>query len=572
MKLSDDDDQGDDAEAKIYAISNEGGNVIYHISSHGKPISGKKVECLKSYALTVLNDKGSSVKTTPTESQPEMDFDRVNPEDLKLRINPFGSQSSLDKLIFDGFEIPTATNYPDLGNVTRLDQDICNKEGIYFDDMEREPTDSTDEMEATSQQVVQEIIDEVFEMATQEREIDLKVDFQKHTERTFSLSSKDSSHLCDDDLLNAIDKRGMDIDSPSGSEIDLSRDADETTGIHTLHMHILLYTQKYDYQRTLYALSTIKSMLVTCPRLFVSALATTSISAIKTPHLSTLQSLLARHRKSVFGKNFFGEIAAESVSSHRSNMYVEVIVSLCLYLIRSYYPNLMMSKLSQEELHGNREVHILSLDILTLLLSELIAIMKDSGKSFSLYIKDLLSRCKLQKAVLHCVLGSVYNSRKKRESDQSTSITEAIIAFNEESLDPSDNETFQIRLLNLLLVLIMLEEHLHKSHGDGEAGPTLANSGHDWDRAKVNFKSSLLHVQYNSAHNVVHQGMFLSAVLSALKQSHRCHMHRHWVAMVTSALPYMGKALSGIVMSVVSQLCRNLEALSSEYHVTDKDR
>jgi hypothetical protein len=82
-------------------------------------------------------------------------------------------------------------------------------------------------------------------------------------------------------------------------------------GIHPLHMHFLLYTQPYDYRRTLYALSTIRAMLVQCPRLVVTAMATTSIASISPPHLARVQTLLARHRKSVFGKNFFGEVPGE---------------------------------------------------------------------------------------------------------------------------------------------------------------------------------------------------------------------------------------------------------------------
>ena len=37
-----------------------------------------------------------------------------------------------------------------------------------------------------------------------------------------------------------------------------------------------------------------------------------------------------------------------------------------------------------------------------LFIFELVLIVKDNGKSFALYILDLLVRCKLQKVVLHC--------------------------------------------------------------------------------------------------------------------------------------------------------------------------
>lgn len=51
--------------------------------------------------------------------------------------------------------------------------------------------------------------------------------------------------------------------------------------------------------------------------------------------------------------------------------------------------------------------------VLTLLLSELLSIMRDSGRSFVSYISDLLGRCKLRKALLHTLLACVYNVRLK---------------------------------------------------------------------------------------------------------------------------------------------------------------
>lgn len=330
---------------------------------------------------------------------------------------------------------------------------------------------------------------------------------------------------------------------------------------------MLLYTQRYDSKRTLYALEMLKSMLGTCPRLLVTTLVTTSISSVRTRQLAKIQTLLARHRKSIFGKNFFGELPSEVLSSYRSNMFIEIMISICLYFIRSYFPNLMMSKLSVEELNCNKEVHIVATEVLTCLLSELIAIMKESGKSLMSYIKDLLSRCKLQKAVLYSCLSSVYNSRKKDPSETSSNITEAIILFNEENLDPSSNETFQIKLLNLMLVMIMLEHNVQKIQNDSTPEASAQQEG---EKPAGNFHQSLTNVKFSAGLPVVQQQMFLSCVLSALKQQHMPHMHRHWVAMVTSSLPYMGKSLPNIVLMVTSQLCKNLEILAKSYKQGEK--
>lgn len=514
---------------------------------------------------------GEHGSTSLTSHDQELHFERVRPDDLNLRINPWGSESSLDR--FDGFDQSTPTQQANLTNAKRLDKETCYKEGIYFGNEGEDPTEDEKDSAPSSLEaagwVIDIVMDQVFDqtMVEENKQMTESATEQKPLERTESVTS---SELQDQDILNNIERRGLEMDSPTGSELDLSkatlREDKVNTDIHTLHMHMLLYTQRYDSKRTLYALEMLKSMLQTCPRLLVTALVTTSISSVRTRQLAKIQTLLARHRKSIFGKNFFGELPSEVLSSYRSNMFIEVMISICLYFIRSYFPNLMMSKLSVEELNCNKEVHILATEVLTCLLSELIAIMKDSGKSLMSYIKDLLSRCKLQKAVLYSCLASVYNSRVKDPGQSLSNITEAIILFNEENLDPSSNETFQIKLLNLMLVMIMLEHNIQKIQNESEA---TAPPSQDTEKQGVSFHQSMMNVKFSAGHPVVQQQMFVSCVLSALKQQHMAHMHRHWVAMVTSSLPYMGKSLPNIVLVVTSQLCKNLEILATAYKQED---
>lgn len=565
VHLSESSEEG--SEAQIYAISSEGGNIIYHVSSEGRKITGRKAENLKQIAL-VMGEHGS---TSLASHDQELHFERVRPDDLNLRINPWGSESSLDR--FDGFDQSTPTQQANLTNAKRLDKETCYKEGIYFGNEGEDPTEDEKDSAPSSLEaagwVIDIVMDQVFDqtMVEENKQMTESATEQKPLERTESVTS---SELQDQDILNNIERRGLEMDSPTGSELDLSkatlREDKVNTDIHTLHMHMLLYTQRYDSKRTLYALEMLKSMLQTCPRLLVTALVTTSISSVRTRQLAKIQTLLARHRKSIFGKNFFGELPSEVLSSYRSNMFIEVMISICLYFIRSYFPNLMMSKLSVEELNCNKEVHILATEVLTCLLSELIAIMKDSGKSLMSYIKDLLSRCKLQKAVLYSCLASVYNSRVKDPGQSLSNITEAIILFNEENLDPSSNETFQIKLLNLMLVMIMLEHNIQKIQNESEA---TAPPSQDTEKQGVSFHQSMMNVKFSAGHPVVQQQMFVSCVLSALKQQHMAHMHRHWVAMVTSSLPYMGKSLPNIVLVVTSQLCKNLEILATAYKQED---
>ncbi|KAK3097876.1 hypothetical protein FSP39_014063 [Pinctada imbricata] len=572
----------DSSEAKIYAISSDGGNIIYHRSTENRKIGQKSTDDVRSMALVTSSQGATSVTKANQHSEQEFSFDRVQPDNLNLRINPWGSENSLDRSS-DCFDLTPNIPSVTVGGAKRLDKETCEKEGIYFDGQDpgqaEEGVDSTNpeemqESEDTVEAIVKDILDTLLsqvtgcETLTNENSTNTERDKHLPVERAESVISKTSSMLEDRDILISIDKRGMEMDSPTGSEMDLTKDEEGqvkySTDVHPLHMHMLLYTQTYDFRRTLYALTTLKSILVTCPRQVVTSMVTTSISSIRTSLLAKLQMLLARHRKSVFGKNFFGVLPAEVISNYRSNMFIEIIISVCLYFVRSYYPNQTKCCLTMEELNGNKEVHIVAAEVLTLLISELIIIMKESGKNFMSYIKDLLNRCKLQKALLHCCIASVFNARKTSHSDSTLKMTEAIIHYNEAELSQSANETFQVRLLNLLLVTIVLEGQVEKIQGSTDSStPT---HGTEWDRPKVNFYTSLMNAKFHFGKPIVQQGMFISFVLSALKQKHMSHMHHHWISMVTSALPYMGASLTGVVMNVVSQLCRNIEALASEYN------
>lgn len=120
---------------------------------------------------------------------------------------------------------------------------------------------------------------------------------------------------------------------------------------------MLLYCGVYDSTRTLYALRTLRNELLTNTRMFLCCAATTGVANTTKNASTMLLNLLARHRKSVFGRNFHGSIAnSEFIATYRSSMYLEVVISVCLYFARSYYPNLGQMRLTYEEIAGNRQV------------------------------------------------------------------------------------------------------------------------------------------------------------------------------------------------------------------------
>ncbi|MEE6476377.1 hypothetical protein FKM82_011056 [Ascaphus truei] len=336
--------------------------------------------------------------------------------------------------------------------------------------------------------------------------------------------------------------------------------------IHPLYQHVLLYLQMYDSSRTLYAFSAIKAILKTSPAVFVNAISTTSVSNAYTPQLSLLQNLLARHRISVMGKDFYSNIPLDSNHNFRSSMYIEILISLCLYFMRSHYPTHV--KVTQQDLMGNRNMQMMSIEILTLLFTELANVIESSAKGFASFISDMLSKCKVQKVILHCLLSSIFSAQKwhsERMAEKNIMTIEegfsedSLINFSEDEFD--NGSTLQSRLLKVLQGLIVLEHRVLTVPEDNEAGFEFVIT----DLEHINPQQPMTSLEYLHSQPITCQGMFLCAVIRALHQHYACKMHPQWIGLITSTLPYMGKILQKVVVSVTLQLCRNLDNLIQQY-------
>ncbi|XP_048116315.1 protein dopey-1 isoform X4 [Alosa alosa] len=379
--------------------------------------------------------------------------------------------------------------------------------------------------------------------------------------------------------------------------------------IHPLYQHVLLYLQLYDSSRTLHALSAVAAMLRASPAAFVSAIATTGVTHTHTPQLSLLQNLLARHRVSVMGKDFYCPIPqqdAHAAHPFRGAMFLEVVLLLCLYFLRSYYAAHVAA--TAQDLAGNRAMQLTSVEVLTLLFGELAKVIGGSAKGFASFISDLLSKCKVQKVVLHCLLSSIFSAQKWHEQRCSGANVAAVeeglsedsvINLSEDQLDGCS--ALQSQLLRLLQSLVVLEHRVLTPSEDGPdavaagvagagvsgggvvgggvvggggvgavGGGGVAGAGGAFELLggeveHVSPQQPFTSLQYLHGQPITAQGMFLCAVIRALHQNHACKMHPQWIGLITATLPYMGKVLRRVVASVTLQLCRNLDNLLQQY-------
>ncbi|XP_066542058.1 protein dopey-2 [Hoplias malabaricus] len=424
----------------------------------------------------------------------------------------------------------------------------------------------------------------------------LRVDSDR-TQASDSLSSDE-----DDGQLEALAKSRL-----------LKKQRERQEAIDSLFRHVLLYRQPFDFNKVLYAFSVVETLIKSGSTLFVEALSSTALEFSSTAHLNLVQNLLQRHRQAQEGNSFYGPLQSSTppepqptnpdqspmsplsspsnpFSSSSSSMYLlELLMSLCLRFLRSYFPS--YASVNSRHLQGNREVQVKSVEVITALVTQLVTVAQqaqagEADVSSKLEaIRKLLWGCKVQQYVLLSLSASMYSCQRAEAPDQSK------VHEDEQGDDGGDiseeglvhfgkdgswaEHPLQIAVLKLLKVLIVLEHcvspplskvqgdfsHILQSKGDNPPSSALAR---EWQTAMM-FQQSIKAVRYVASQPITAQGMFVSAAARALCPQYGFAMHPAWVALLCGALPFLGRSLAIIVAPIIAQICRNLDELIKQH-------
>uniref|UniRef100_A0A3B4ZSX6 DOP1 leucine zipper like protein B n=1 Tax=Stegastes partitus TaxID=144197 RepID=A0A3B4ZSX6_9TELE len=381
------------------------------------------------------------------------------------------------------------------------------------------------------------------------------------------LRRAESEHTQASDSLSSEDEEDLELEAIARSRL-LKQEREKREAIDSLFRHVLLYPVAGGWHHLLQGLALLDSLLrssAECP--LVDALSSTSLDTSSAAHLNLVSNLLQRHQQAQDGKGFYGCLLSPSSSpSVPPSLLIELLVSLCLQFLRSQYPSYL--SLSPVDLQGNREVQVKSVEVLTRMVNQLVctARAQEGSKANLEPIRRLLSGCKVQQYALLTLSASMYISQKGTEkgSSKGVDLLEEQGGLSEESLvnlgtgGGQEQYTLQMELLKLLQALIVLEYHPRES---STASTPLAR---EWQTA-VLFQQSIKAAQYVQSHPITAQGMFVSAAARALQPQYGYAMHPHWVSLLCSSLPYLGRSLGIIVAPLISQICRNLDELVKLY-------
>uniref|UniRef100_A0A3Q3CFU2 DOP1 leucine zipper like protein B n=1 Tax=Haplochromis burtoni TaxID=8153 RepID=A0A3Q3CFU2_HAPBU len=396
----------------------------------------------------------------------------------------------------------------------------------------------------------------------------------------------ESGHTQASDSLSSEDEEDLELEAMAKSRL-LKQEREKREAIDSLFRHVLLYPVAGGWRHLLQGLGLLDSLMrssAECP--LVDALSFTSLDTSSAAHLNLVSNLLQRHQQAQDGKNFYGcLLSPSSTPSAPPSLLIELLVSLCLRFLRSHYPSYL--SLSPLDLQGNREVQVKSVAVLTRIVNQLCCTARGQDASDMESIRRLLSGCKVQQYALLTLSASMYISQRGTAKGQSKGVEllEEQGGLSEESLvnfgagGGQEQYPLQMELLNLLQALIVLEYHVWSGRAASTAGPggTPGQPGEtresspastplarEWQTA-VLFQQSIKAAQYVQSHPITAQGMFVSAAARALQPQYGYAMHPHWVSLLCSSLPYLGRSLGIIVTPLISQICRNLDELVKLY-------
>ncbi|XP_035995097.1 protein dopey-2 isoform X2 [Fundulus heteroclitus] len=392
----------------------------------------------------------------------------------------------------------------------------------------------------------------------------------------------ESEHTQASDSLSSEDEEDLELEAMARSRL-LKQEREKRDAIDSLFRHVLLYSTAGGWRRLLQGLALLDSLLRSSPDChLVDALCGTSLDTSSAAHLNLVSNLLQRHQQAQDGKRFYGCLLSPASSpSAPPSLLVELLVSLCLRILRSHYPSYLA--VTPLDLQGNREAQVKSVTVLTRIVNQLCFTVRgqECSKAALESIHRLLTCCKVQQHALLSLSASMYSSQKAADkgSSKGAELLDEDGGLSEESLvnlgaaGGQEQCPLQIELLKLLQALIVLEYHVWPGGvasaaggasgqpGDPrESSPASTPLAREWQTA-VLFQQSIKAGQYVQSHPITAQGMFVSAAARALQPQYGYAMHPHWVSLLCSSLPYLGRSLGIIVSPLIGQICRNVDEL-----------
>lgn len=258
--------------------------------------------------------------------------------------------------------------------------------------------------------------------------------------------------------------------------------------------------------------------------------------------------------------------AVKLIIKPNTSKYLEILITISLYFIRSHY--LPAFNVKPEFIEGNIKTQVASLECLSNLIWELVKLVRESGHGFGNFITDLLSRCKVQKAIVHCLAittkSNVNCPDTIRGSNDATGVSISSSDVSQSFHETVDHMILQSKLLEVVESLIVLEyallscfEALTPDHLGNSDFEIIMKGGDECGSVPASQAETSIS-RFIQGKSLSSQEMLLNMVIYSLKAQGNFEMKSRWTGFVIDCLPYLGADLKKWVVPVVLQMCSNL--------------
>ena len=522
----------DDYESKVYAISNEKGNVVYHVNNE---ISDrlKNVAALDSSRLnhqSANNVSGKSSKIKSSSSRLELPNLRVNP------FSPKNEHDSTDDEIDDDDDDDDGENKKTKSSSMKNVRRVLSENNFIekYRALKKKATIISDE------ESVFDLIDENYAYML------LYSQSYDNIRVLFVLKSFDKIlKQCKKELIVALCKTKI-------------FDNEIQTFYNTKLLDLFIRHLKSIYGHNFYSNSNSE---------FLQQISK-SLNLKNLTYLEMILFIIMFYIRSFSIQNLSSSSSPSPDSKHHQT--------------------------AEENVCGNKNVQIYCIQILSKLIQELINISQNINSNilqfedltqFSKYIYEMLDKCKIQKTLLHCLFSTTSSNSKQEKT-----LTRVIIEENLKNINQQTQYAFICELINCIQNLINLEYVLSATGGGGGGGgsksstpqKTQQNDTDDYLITKSNSSEMKFYIQPSQTSTqtsryiqylpIISQSMFISSVLYYLRHLSLFEFHLPILNLIRNSLPFTGIALKSWSAFIVEQLSSNLMQIVNLYEIKSSSK
>ena len=554
--------ESEDFDNRIVAVASENGQVRFMTSKHQNSQRAESNPRLSGPALVrYQNGRFSSLKTNNQQQQQQQQSRSETPTQMSLVTNPF--EDALDDGVGESESMkttPSLTSTIEGSSMSEMLKKAKRLENGQF--VEQESPNADTQLEEFAENLVEGVMRQVFLVITGE---------DPEGEETSSATPLPPPDASENEMYKT---NLFTVDVPYASD----------STVHPLASHLLVYYETFDTTRVHHAIKLLSNLISASPQSLCSVMAMTTLSAGEdisasstaasfgdgescTTQSRQLRMLLAKHRCSLLGRNFYSDNTDSLSTVYRNLNYLELTLHTLLHFLRSIHP--VKESTASEDHLANTQVQIAAAHLLAIIvttITKLLRLPQPPVAGFAECITKVMASSRLVNILVYCV-GITLAMPNLVHSSATIAMKVAMDALQQRAVVVSADTQliYHLKLLVLLRCCAELELSLAgcnpKLRGSFEKTPTWYPSRDPKSSRSV----AEFVLRFHNERPLVYQPLLLFCVNYVQRNKDLADFHPSWLQLTISLLPSLCRATSDYVQATVSNICSSMLWLADAY-------